>query len=59
VDGWGVHWIPGRGTTYNLWGFDCAVLLVNGRIVRIGSDDAEGLVEFLKAKIRPPTSATP
>src|SRR5437588_8160466 len=19
IDGWGIHWIPGRGLTYNLW----------------------------------------
>src|SRR3569623_602666 len=22
VDGWGVHWVCGRGWTYNLYGFD-------------------------------------
>ena len=26
IDGWGIHWIPGRGCTYNLWGFSCAKL---------------------------------
>ena len=24
IDGWGIHYIPGRGCTYNLWGFGCA-----------------------------------
>ncbi|MCA8975932.1 MAG: hypothetical protein KDC98_14515, partial [Planctomycetes bacterium] len=23
IDGWGIHWMPGRGWTFNLWGFDC------------------------------------
>lgn len=51
IDGWGIHWIPGRGYTYNLWGFSCAKLAVRGRTVRIGSDDAARLVEFLKSKM--------
>jgi len=51
IDGWGIHWIPGRGCTYNLWGFACATLRVQGRIVRVGSDDADALVEFLKSKL--------
>jgi len=51
IDGWGIHWIPGRGFTYNLWGFDCAILMVEGRIYRIGSDEAENLVTFLRDKV--------
>ena len=51
IDGWGVHWIPGRGTTYNLWGFDCVQLTLRGHTVRIGSDDAEGLASFLETRI--------
>ena len=51
VDGWGIHWVPFRGWTYNLWGFDCAVLRLGSRIVRIGTDDAENLVAFLQEKI--------
>lgn len=51
VDGWGIHWLPWRGTTYNLWGFDCAELVVKGKRMRIGSDDADALVSFLRAKM--------
>ena len=51
IDGWGIHWIPGRGCTYNLWGFSCAKLSVRGRTVRVGSDQADKLVEFLKSKL--------
>jgi hypothetical protein len=51
IDGWGIHWIPGRGFTYNIWGLDCAKLVVQGRIVRVGSDDVEDLVAFLRGKI--------
>ncbi len=51
IDGWGIHWVPGRGYTYNLWGFSCVKLEVRGRVIRIGSDDVENLVKFIKAKI--------
>jgi len=54
IDGWGIHWIPGRGMIYNLWGFDCVKLTLGKKIVRIGSDDVENLVEFLRTKIRQP-----
>jgi hypothetical protein len=50
IDGWGIHTFPGRGTTYNLWGFDCVKLDVNGKTVRIGSDDVDQLVAFLETK---------
>jgi len=53
IDGWGIHWIPGRGYTYNLWGFACVTLQVQGRTVRIGTDDAENLAAFLKTKLPP------
>ena len=51
LDGWGIHWVPGRGFTYNLWGFDCAVLKVQDRVVRVGSDDVENLVAFLRERL--------
>jgi len=51
IDGWGIHYIPGRGWTYNLWGRDCVELTVNGRTLRIGSDDAENLASFLQSRI--------
>jgi hypothetical protein len=51
LDGWGIHALPGRGIIYNLWGFDCVKLKVGRRTVRIGTDDVEGLVVFLKEKV--------
>jgi hypothetical protein len=52
IDGWGIHFVPGRGWTYNLWGYDCAELeLEGGRRVRVGSDDADNLVAFLQTKV--------
>lgn len=58
IDGWGIHTIPGRGSTYNLWGFDCAVLTVKGRTLRIGSDDVANLVRLLESKRAQQSSAT-
>lgn len=50
IDGWGIHWVPGRGWTYNLWGFGCVKLTLGKKIIRIGTDDVEGLTEFLVGK---------
>lgn len=50
LDGWGVHWIPGRGTTYNVWGYDCVKLKVGRRTIRLGTDDVASLAAFLTAK---------
>ena len=52
IDGWGIHWIPGRGWTYNIWGFSCVELeLEGGRLLRVGSDDARNLAAFVRARI--------
>ncbi len=52
IDGWGIHWLPGRGWTYNLWGRDCVRLkLKSGQTVRIGTDDPTGLENFLRDRI--------
>ncbi len=54
IDGWGIHYIPGRGWTYNLSGFGCARLQLGNRVVRIGTDDVDNLVSFLRRKVRSP-----
>ncbi len=59
LDGWGVHWIPGRGWTYNLWGFDCVKLTLGSKVIRVGTDDVENLVEFLRGKIDLPDKIPP
>jgi len=53
IDGWGIHYTPGRGWIYNLWGFDCVQVQLGKKTVRIGTDDAAGLAAFLKTKISP------
>jgi hypothetical protein len=50
IDGWGMHYLPGRGSIYNVWGFHCVKLQVGKRVVRIGTDDVDGLVSFLREK---------
>ena len=37
LDGWGIHYLPGRGTTYNIWGFDCVRVELDKRTIRIGT----------------------
>ena len=51
IDGWGIHYLPGRGWTYNLWGYDCVVIQFGERRVQIGSDDVENLVRFLEKRL--------
>ncbi|MCG8583881.1 MAG: hypothetical protein MI757_04125 [Pirellulales bacterium] len=51
IDGWGIHWVPGRGWTYNIRGFDCVKLTMGERTVRLGTDDPAGLLEMLERKV--------
>lgn len=57
LDGWGIHWMPGKGWIYNLWGFDCVSITLGRKTVRIGTDDPQGLTEFLITKIAPDGSS--
>lgn len=47
IDGWGIHWTPGRGWLYNVWGYDCIRLDLDGRSVRLGTGDPAGLMAWL------------
>jgi hypothetical protein len=51
IDGWGIHWAPGRGWTWNLWTFDCVEMRVDGRLFRVGTDDKERLAAFLQERV--------
>ena len=53
IDGLGIHYIPGRGWTYNLWGADCVVVRLADRTVRVGTNDQAELLAFLQTKITP------
>lgn len=51
IDGWGIHYIPFRGWTLNLIGFECVVLHFENKTVRIGTNDSAGLASYLKSKL--------
>jgi hypothetical protein len=51
LDGWGIHWVPGRGMTYNIWGFDCVRVQVGSKTIRVGTDDPQNLCEFLQQRL--------
>jgi hypothetical protein len=51
IDGWGMHYLPGRGWTYNIWGFDCVKLTLDRKVFRVGTDDAEVLAKIIREKI--------
>lgn len=54
LDGcWGIHLSVRGGWVWNLWGRTCVVVhFKNGGTLRIGTDDAENLMEFLRSKVR-------
>lgn len=53
LDGWGIHLSVRGGWVWNLWGRACVVVhFKEGGTLRIGTDDAENLMEFLRNKVR-------
>ena len=53
LDGWGIHYSIRGGWVWNIWGRTCVVVYFkNGSTLRIGTDDAEDLVEFLRRKVQ-------
>lgn len=57
IDGWGIHYIIGRGWTYNVWGFGCVKLTLGKKVIRVGTDDVANLAEFLGKRTAPPLNA--
>lgn len=58
LDGWGIHFSPSGGITWNLWGFDCVdIYFQDGRKLRLGTDDPAGLEAFLKQRVNHPISS--
>ncbi len=51
IDGWGIHFVPFRGWTLNLWGFECVKIWRGDKVIRIGTDDSEHLSRFLKTRL--------
>lgn len=50
LDGWGIHLSLKGGWVWNIWGRDCVVIRHRGT-TRVGTDDAEKLAAFLRARI--------
>ncbi len=57
LDGWGVHWLPGKGWIFNIWGFDCVSITLKQRMVRVGTDDLDNLLAFLHNQKTPDSAA--
>jgi len=52
-DGWGIHLSLKGGWVWNIWGYDCVVLRLERSTLRIGTDDPDGLAEFLRSRLGP------
>ncbi len=50
MDGWGIHWSPWGGWVWNIWGRDCVVIRRRRGVIKVGTDDAERLAEFLEGR---------
>lgn len=49
----GIHLSIRGGWVWNLWGRTCVVIhFKNSGTLRIGTDDASNLVEFLRSKVQ-------
>jgi hypothetical protein len=49
--GWGIRWLP-HGLLFNIWGLDAVELLMNnGKIYRIGTDEPQELYAVIKSKL--------
>ncbi len=51
LEGWGIHWSPWGGWVWNIRGCHCVVLRLKRGKLKIGTDDAEGLADFLRSQI--------
>ncbi len=50
--GWGIHWFP-NGWLFNVWGLDAVELLMNnGKVYRIGTDEPKILNDFIQMKLK-------
>lgn len=50
-DSWGIHWSPWGGWVWSIRGRDCVRIRRKRGIIRIGTDDLDGLTEFLNGRI--------
>ena len=50
LDGWGIHWSPWGGWVWSLSAGQCVVIRRRRGVIRVGTDDAEELAEFLQGR---------
>lgn len=58
LDGWGIHMSFSGGWVWNIWGRDCVVLKLRGDTLRVGTDDVDNLVQFLRERVEERNSVT-
>ncbi|MEC9030804.1 MAG: hypothetical protein VYB15_02890 [Planctomycetota bacterium] len=59
-DGWGIHLSSRGGWVWNIWGYDCVDIdSAEGKKLRLGTDDPEGLAAFLVSRVPGPTDQRP
>ena len=51
LDGWGIHLSLRGGWVWNIWGRDCVVIQLKRGIIRVGTDDPDGLLAVLKDRM--------
>lgn len=57
LTGWGIHYSPFSGLTWNVWGFDCVRIHRGDRVFQVGTDDPDGLLRFLQQRLQQRNSA--
>lgn len=51
LDGWGIHVSLRGGWVWNIWGRDCVELRLRRGILRVGTDDAANLAQFIRSRL--------
>lgn len=51
LGGWGIHMSLQGGWVWNLWGRECVVIHLQRSTHRVGTDAAEKLAQFVRAKV--------
>lgn len=51
LSGWGIHYTR-KGWLWNVGGYDCVRIEMGAKSTLIGTDDPDGLVAFLKTRMR-------
>ena len=50
MDGWGIHWTPWGGWLWSLSAGKCVVIRRRQGVIKVGTDDAKRLAEFLNGR---------